>query len=270
MEQGEKKKVTIYLPNIKESLSKELQAKEKAIKNILKDTPFENDTNTIFEHLVKLQDALHLTATSAKTEEENLKEWLSLIDTLIVLHGIVRNKSINIADVSCVLPKEFKLLAIQAIKRLNVEYKNNPNLCLFGTGKYTNKIYDNEEREVSDTQTDFYCLEVVEYRRPTIFNLRKLKTRLESIKKQAGKHTYTKETPNKLTPKFRVVCAIAVFCQCDGFTKWQKKAQRNKIIFDCLQVFGYVDNGSYLDANTQRSRVRDAEESDIIFVSPPL
>ena len=61
------KAIEIYLPNITDSLNKEMLEKQSAITNILRETPFGKDTNAIFEHLVRVQGALHLSENTIKS-----------------------------------------------------------------------------------------------------------------------------------------------------------------------------------------------------------
>ncbi len=261
MEQGKKKKVTIYLPNIKENPCEELNANEKAIRDILRGTPFEEDTNTIYEHLVKLQGASHLTESNTKARKEQINNDLDVTRTLLALHTIPER-----IELKCELSGSIGLAANlpQSIVKETTSQIRNAAIAIFNQSPnlFVGKDSDNNPIILSPTNKEHLKAKEKE-----------LESQLEELnttRKSIGKATYTKESPNKITDTFRQTCAIKIFCQSDGFIKWQKKAQRNRIIFECLQVFGYVDNGNYLDANTQRSRVRDAEECDIIFVSPPL
>ena len=70
------KAIEIYLPNNTDSLNKDLLEKQNAISKILKGTPFEKDTYTIFEHLVRVQGALHITESNMQSRKEHLKEEL--------------------------------------------------------------------------------------------------------------------------------------------------------------------------------------------------
>ena len=256
MEQREKKKVTIYLPNIKESLSKELQTKEKAIRNILKDTPFEKDTNTIFEHLVKLHGALHYSEIEIQSHKDHLQIQKDIVNTILTFFNMPKDIEIICSGKIVCLPSIIVNETAMKIRESAIHLFNQTPSLFRGLDKNGNQI-------ILDPRNK----EHLEIKKQELEEKEKV---LNKIKAHHGNATYTKDNPNKLTSKFRIVCAISIFVGCDGFDKWQVKAQRNRIIFECLQVCGYVENCSYLDANTQRSRVRDAEESDIIFVSPPL
>lgn len=266
----ERKKATIYLPNMVGGLNKELQDKQKSIVETLKGTPFEQDTNIIFEHLCKVQGALHITNANIYAKVEYLQKDLDLVNTLIALHYLKQGQKMDVGDInSCAFPKE--VVASATVAAIDL-YNNNINVCMGGAGKYTNELSENaQEHKFSEHQDDFFHIEVQEYKEPSIEHLRRKKKEIEKqMQKKAGKLTSLKETPCQLTDTFKQVCAIDIFCKCDGFGIWDRKSERNRCIFKCLMDFGYIPHNECPDANTQRSRIRDAENYDFVFVSPPI
>ena len=279
------KEITIYLPPMPKSLNKGLSAKQKEIEIKLKGTPFEKDTNTIFEHLVKVQGALHFSGEKERISIAKAKRDLDLINTLLVLFhsnpDVPKLKS-DVIEESTHIPKE----VIAAMKNVAKElYDKNLSLCHQSVVKYKRKdeIKENGTIVIRPEKTPYfqekedknYCVRVVvgEYSPITDLNhLLNQKQKLEKIQGHAGNKTNEKDEPHILTDTFRMLCAIKGFCKCDGFEKWGKRgnAERNRCIFECLQVFAIADDRKYLDANTQRSRVRDAEIRNIVFVSLPL
>ena len=256
---GANKAIEIYLPNNTDSLNKEMLEKQKAITKILKGTPFEKDINAIFELLVKVEGALHKTEADMVSRKEHLKEDLDVIKTLLAFHTIPEKIELRcflngVIGIDANLPQTIIESTTLQIKNAAIQlFNQNPYLFCGKDGiilSPTNKEHlKTKEKELEG-------------------QIRELNT----IREKAGKATYTRDTPNEIKNTFRLVCAIKVFCKCDGFKEWGKgcNAKRNRCIFDCLQVFGYANDGKYLNANTQRSRVRDAEESNILFVCPPL
>ena len=79
------KVIEIYLPK-KDCFNKELAEKQSSITKILKGTPFEKDTNTIFEHLVRVREALHITESNMESRKTHLQEELDVIKTLLALN----------------------------------------------------------------------------------------------------------------------------------------------------------------------------------------
>ena len=260
MGQVKKKKVIIYLPNIDDSLSEEMQIKKRAIRDILKDTPFEEDTNKIFEHLAKLQGALHLTESNTEVKKEQINNGMDVTRTLLALHTIPEK-----IELKCEISGSAGLAANlpQSIVKETALQIRNAAIAIFNQSPYLFVGKDSDNNPIILNPTNKEHLKAKEK------ELENQQEELNKTRRSLGKATYTKDSPNKITDTFKLTCAVSIFVGCDGFNKWQEKAKRNRIIFECLQVFGYVDNGSYLDANTQRSRVRDAEKSDIIFISPP-
>lgn len=279
------KTIEIYLPNIV-SLNKGLLAKQKEIAKILKGTPFEEDTNTIFEHLVRVQGAMHLSGENESITLAKVNKDLDLINTIMVLFhsqsDMPKLKSEVIGE-STHIPEEI----IAAMKNVAKElYDKNLSLCHKNVVKYKKKDVikngiiiiepiEKGEEVYKDKADKDYCEKIIigEYRPITdLEHIRDQRDRLKKIKGYAGKKTIKKETPNKVTDTFRMLCAIKGFCKCDGFDGWGERgnAERNRCIFECLQVFAIADDIKYLDANTQRSRVRDAETRNIVFISPPL
>ena len=253
------KAIGIYLPNITDSLNKEMLEKQSAITNILRETPFGKDTNAIFEHLVRVQGALHLSENTIKSRKEHLKENLDIIKVLLALH----TKPEKI-ELRCFLSGETGLdanLPPTIIENITLQIKDAA-IKLFNQSPY---LFCGKDGAI-------LCPTNKEHLKEKEKDLESQIGELNTIKEKAGKATYTKDTPNKVTDTFRLTCAIKVFCQCDGFKEWGKRgnAKRNKCIFECLQLLGLVNEKKYLDANTQRSRIRDAETSNIEFVSQPL
>ena len=253
------KAIEIYLPNNTDSLYKGLLAKQRRIERILKGTPFEKDTNNIFEHLVKVQGALHKAESDMVSRKQHLKEGLDVIKTLLAFYTIPEK-----VELRCFLNGVIGLdvnLPQTIIESTSLQIKDeaiklfNQSPYLF-CGKDGNILSPTNKKHLKAKEKDLEA------------QIEELNTKRE----KSGKATYTKDTPNKVTDTFRMLCAIKGFCKCDGFYGWGERgnARRNECIFKCLQVFGYANDGKYLDANTQRSRVRDAEKRIIVFVCPPL
>jgi len=280
------KAIEIYLPNNTDSLNKDLLEKQNAISKRLKGTPFEKDTYEIFEHLVRVQGAMHYSGEKEERRTAKAKEDLNLINTIMVLfhsHSDAPKLKSEVIEQSTIIPEKI----IAAMKNVAKElYDKNLSLCLKSVVKYKKKDVikngiiiiepiEKGEEVYKDKADKDYCEKVIigEYRPITDFeHIRDQWDRLKKIKGYAGKKTIKKETPNKITDTFRMLCAIKGFCKCDGFDGWGERgnAERNRCIFECLQVFAIADDKKYLDANTQRSRVRDAETRNIVFFSPPL
>ena len=280
------KAIEIYLPNNTDILNKDLLEKQNAISKILKGTPFEKDTYTIFEHLVRVQGALHYSGEKEERRTAKAKEDLNLINTIMVLfhsHSDAPKLKSEVIEQSTIIPEKI----IAAMKNVAKElYDKNLSLCLKNVVKYKKKDVikngiiiiepiEKGEEVYKDKADKDYCEKVIigEYRPITdLEHIRDQRDRLKKIKGYAGKKTIKKETLNKVTDTFRMLCAIKGFCKCDGFDGWGERgnAERNRCIFECLQVFAIADDIKYLDANTQRSRVRDAETRNIVFISPPL
>lgn len=253
------KAIEIYLPNNTDSLNKDLLEKQNAISKILKGTPFEKDTYAIFEHLVRVQGALHKTESDMSSRKEHLKEELDVIKTLLALYTIPEKIEIRcgvngVIGLDANIPRSIVGSITLKIKNAAIAlFNQSPYLFC---GKDGNILSPTNKKHLKAKEKDLEA------------QIEELNTKRE----KSGKATYTKDTPNKVTDTFRMLCAIKGFCKCDGFYGWGERgnATRNECIFKCLQVFGYANDGKYLDANTQRSRVRDAEKRIIVFVCPPL
>ena len=287
------KAIEIYLPNNTDSLNKDLLEKQSAISKILCETPFEKDINAIFEHLVKVQGAMHYSGEKEERRTAKAKEDLNLINTIMVLfhsHSDAPKLKSEVIKQSTIIPEEI----IAAMKNVAKElYDKNLSLCLKNVVKYKKKDVikngiiiiepiEKGEEVYKDKADKDYCEKVIigEYRPITDYkHIRDQWDRLKKIKGYAGKKTIKKETPHIITDTFRMVCAIKVFCNCKGFYEWGKRgnAMRNECIFKCLQVFGYTTIQNTTDAmeqadrrNYEKKRVNDAEKSNIVFISPPL
>jgi hypothetical protein len=253
------KAIEIYLPNNTDSLNKDLLEKQNAISKILKGTPFEKDTYVIFEHLVRVQGALHKTESDMSSRKEHLKEELDVIKTLLALYTIPEKIEIRcgvngVIGLDANIPQSIVGSITLKIKNAAIAlFNQSPYLFC---GKDGNILSPTNKKHLKAKEKDLEA------------QIEELNTKRE----KSGKATYTKDTPNKVTDTFRMLCAIKGFCKCDGFYGWGERgnATRNECIFKCLQVFGYANDEKYLDANTQRSRVRDAEKRIIVFVCPPL
>ena len=259
------KAIEIYLPNNTDSLNKDLLEKQSAISKILKGTPFEKDTNAIFEHLVRVQGALHITESNMQSRKEHLKEELNIIKTLILLNSTPESMTIKCSDVMVTLPNAIVMDIALRIRESTIKlFNQSPYL-------FVSKDKDNNSQILNPNNLEHL------YQKESELNkqLKELNTRRE----KAGKATYTQETPNKVTDTFRMLCAIKGFCKCDGFNGWGKRgnAKKNRCIFECLQVFGYTTIKKNTDAmekadqrNYEKNRVIAAERSNIVFISPPL
>ena len=259
------KAIEIYLPNIV-SLNKGLLAKQKEIAEILKGTPFEEDTNTIFEHLVKVQGALHKSESDMVSRKQHLKEDLDVIKTLLALHTPPDR-----IELRCFLNGTIGLdvtLPQTIIKSISLQIKDAA-IKLFNQSPY---LFCGKDGNILSPTNNIH-LKAKER------DIEKQIKELNTIRENSGKATYTKDTPNKVTDTFRMLCAIKVFCKCDGFKGWGKRgnAKRNECIFKCLQVFGYTTIKNTTDAigkaaqrNYEKNRISAAEKSNIVFISPPL
>ena len=290
---GTNKAIEIYLPNITDSLNKEMLEKQKDIAKILKGTPFEEDSNTIFEHLVRVQGAMHLSGENESITLAKVKKDLDLINTIMVLFhsqsDMPKLKS-EVIEKSTHIPEEI----IAAMKNVAKElYDKNLSLCHQSVVKYKKKdiikngiiqikeLNKGEEVYKDEANKDF-CEKVIvgEYRPITDYeHIRNQWNRLDKMQGDRGKKTNKKEKHHIIKDTFRIVCAIKIFCKCGGFKEWGRRgnAKRNKCIFDCLQIFGYTTIKDTKDAierekqrNYWKNRVSAAENSNIVFVSPPL
>lgn len=260
------KAIEIYLPNNTDSLNKDLLEKQSAISKILKGTPFEKDTNFILEHLVKVQKALHLTEHNSSLSKHYLYEYLGVVKTLIALYELPTELVINCGAWKVDLPKTLINSTAMFIKKSATELFNQTPM-LFNGG-----MDDDGNQLVLDPTNK-------EHLKKKEKDIESQITELNINRSKAGKPTYTKDTPNKITETFRQVCAIKIFCKCDGFKEWGERgnAKRNRCIFDCLQEFGYTTIRETTNAitaeaqrNYEKSKVKDAEVTNIIFVSEPL
>lgn len=288
-----KKAIEIYLPPKTDSLNKEMLEKQSAITMILKGTPFEKDTNAIFEHLKRVQWAFHFSGEKERISIAEAKRNLALINTILVLFhsntDIPKLKS-DVIENSTDIPEEIIAAMKSAAKEL---YDKNLSLCHQGVVKYKRKDEIKEDGTIivrstnkpyfQDKEDKEYCEKVVVGVYSPITDLAHIlnqKQRLEKIQGYAGNKTNKKEKPHIITDTFRMLCAIKVFCQCDGFEDWNYrggKTDRNIRIFECLQVFGYATIRDTIDKDDEerqrqyiKERVRDAEKSNIVFVCPPL
>lgn len=263
---GTNKAIEIYLPNITDSLNNELLEKQSAITKILKGTPFEKDTNVIFEHLVRVQGALHKTESDMLSIKEHLKENMDVIKTLLALYTIPEKIEIRcgvngVIGLDANIPKSIVGSITLQIKNAAITlFNQSPYLFC---GKDGQILSPTNKEHLKAKEKDLECQIKV----------------LNTTRENSGKATYTKDTPNKTTDTFRIICAIKGFCKCDGFDGWGKRgnAKRNKCIFECLQVFGYItikDATNAIERENQRNywknRVSAAENSNIVFVTPPL
>lgn len=259
------KAIEIYLPTITDSLNNDLLEKQCAITKILKGTPFEKDTNSIFEHLVRVQGALHITESNMQSIKEHLKEMLNIVKTLILLNSTPESMAIKCSDVMVTLPNAIVMDIALRIKESTIKLFNQSPYLFASLDKDNNPIILNPNN-----------LEHLYYKES---ELNKQLKELNKRREKAGKATYTQERPNKVTNTFRMLCAIKGFCKLDGFDGWGKRgnATRNKCIFQCLQVFGYTTIKNTTDAiiraeqrNYWKKKVSAAENSNIVFVCPPL
>ena len=123
------KAIEIYLPNITDSLNNDLLEKKSAISKILKGTPFEKDTYAIFEHLVRVQGALHITESNMQSRKEHLKEELNIIKTLILLNSTPESMAIKCSDVMVTLPNAIAMDIALRIKESTIKlFNQNPYL----------------------------------------------------------------------------------------------------------------------------------------------
>ena len=259
-------KITIYLPPMPNSLSKGLSAKQREIEKILEGTPFEKDTNTIFEHLVRVQGALHYKEIEIQSHKEQNQRLLDIVEALLALQKLPKDMSIGFDAWNIKLPKIIVSDTALYIKAsLFGLFKQTPSLFIGG--------FDDDGNEIVLDPNNKSHLKAKKR------ELEQVKEMLNTLKKHQGPATYTNDTPNEITDTFRIVCAIKGFCKCDGFNGWGKRgnAKRNKCIFECLQVFGYATIDDTTDAtikadqrNYWRNRVGAAEKSNIVFVCPPM
>lgn len=263
---GTKKVIEIYLPNMTDSLNKEMLEKQSAITEILKGTPFEKDTNAIFEHLVRVQGALHYKEIKIQSHKEQNQRLLDIVEALIALQESPKGMKIVFGVWSIDLPQIMVSdTALYLRKSLMELFNNTPSLFIGGFDDDGNEIVLNPNNK-SHLKTKKKELEEV-------------KDMLINLKKHPGPATYTKDTPSGIKDTFRMLCAIKGFCNFDGFYRWGKRgnAKRNECIFKCLQVFGYTTIKETTDAkeradqrNYKKTSVSAAEKKDIVFISPPL
>lgn len=260
------KAIEIYLPNNTDSLNKDLLEKQSAISKILKGTPFEKDTYAIFEHLVRVQGALHKTESDMSSRKEHLKEELDVIKTLLALYTIPEKIEIR-CGVNGVIGLDANIPR-SIVGSITLKIKNAA-IALFNQSPY---LFCGKDGNILSPTNNIH-LKAKER------DIEKQIEELNTKRKKSGKATYTKDTPNKVTDTFRMVCAIKVFCNCEGFYEWGKRgnAKRNRRIFECLQVFGYTTIRDNTDAmgkadqrNYEKKKISYAERSNIVFISPPL
>lgn len=260
------KATEIYLPNITDSLNKELLEKQSEIAKILKDTPFKKDTHEIFEHLVRVQGALHKTESDMVSRKKHLKEDLDVIKTLLALYANPEK-----IELRCGFNGKIGLDANipQSIVGSVALQIKNAAITLFNQSPY---LFCGKDGIIL-SPTNKKHLKAKEKELGSQIKV------LNTIRKNAGKATYAKDTLYEIKDSFRLICAIKVFCKCDGFDEWGKRgnAKRNRCIFECLQVFGYTTIKDTKDAmekadqrNYEKNRVYAAEKSNIVFISPPL
>ena len=258
--------IQIYLPNITNSLNKELLEKQSAITNILKGTPFEKDTNAIFEHLVKVQGALHYKEIEIQSHKEQNQRLLDIVEALIALFQLPKEMKLSFGVWSIDLPQIMVCdTALYLRKSLMELFNNTPSLFNGGFDDDGNQIVldPNNKSHLKAKKKE----------------LEQVQEMLNTLKQHQGRATYSKNTPNEITDTFRIVCAIKIFCKCDGFKKWGRRgnAKRNECIFKCLQVFGYTTIKNTTDEmknaeqrNYEKKKVNDAEKRNIVFISTPL
>ena len=259
------KVIEIYLPK-KDCFNKELAEKQSSITKILKGTPFEKDTNTIFEHLVRVREALHITESNMESRKTHLQEELDVIKTLLALNKTPQKIELRcgingVIGLDANIPQSIVGIIAHQIKNAVIElFNQSPYLFCGNDGKILNPT---NKEHLKAKEQEIEC------------KIKELNTK----RGKSGKATYTKETPNQITDTFRMLCAIKFFCKCDGFNEWQYrggKTERNRCIFKCLQVFSYTtirDTAETEEAEAQRnyekSKVIDAEKSNIEFIPEP-
>lgn len=288
------KAIEIYLPNFAKAISlhEELLEKQSQIANLLKGTPFEGDTITIFEHLVKVKEAMHL--SGERTEKENNENSLRLdiVNNLLILFHPDEEPKLKGNGICTSIPKEIIIAAKNAAKEL---YDKDLSLCHQSVVKYKKKDvvingfiqtkqFKKKQVVCKDKKSKVYSEKViVEEYRPITDRAHLLEKResLLAQKRKAGAKTNIMGTPHIIKDTTRMLCAIKIFCNCDGFKDWGYrggKTKRDKLIFDCLQVFGYasiIDSKDIDKYEREKQRqnikekIRDAETSNIVFVSPP-
>lgn len=240
METEEKKSINIYYTRKRISLNKEAKTQRGRIEKILKGTPFEDYTTKIFRHLLIVQVLQH--GYGAEIESaicKNTKD-LEIVSTLLILQ-----KATNL-QIKCRYDKETKNKAqcsdipkelIQPIRNAAIElYNKTLNLCMVPTG----------ETWVSEESGEVY--NKTKYQNPTINYLENKQRELQeellnlgNMKQINGHPTYIKEYPNQLSPALRKKCAITIFIKCKNAfdeSKWNTAKERNKVIFECLEVMG--------------------------------
>ena len=260
------KTIEIYLPKLEKCLNKEMLRKQSPITKILKGTPFEKDTNAIFEHLVRVQGALHYKEIEIQSHKEQNQRLLDIVEALIALGKLPKEMKIDFGVRSIDLPQIMVSdVALYLRKSLMNHFNNTPSLFIGG--------FDNNGNEIVLNPNNKSHLETKKK------ELEEVKDMLTNLKRHPGPATYTKDTPSGITDTFRMQCAIKGFCKCDGFKEWGDRgnAKRNECIFKCLQVFGYTTIKETTDAmeradqrNYKKTRVSAAEKKDIVFISPPL
>lgn len=263
---GTNKAIEIYLPNITDSLNKELLEKQSAITKILKGTPFEKDTNAIFEHLVKVQGALHYKEIEIQSHKEQNQRLLDIVEALIALRELPKEMKISFGVWSIDLPQIMVSDTALFIRKSLMElFNNTPSLFIGG--------FDNDGNEIVLNPNNKSHLKTKKR------ELEEVKDMLINLKKHPGPATYTKDTPSGITDTFRMLCAIKGFCKFDGFDGWGKRgnAKRNECIFKCLQVFGYITIKEATNAikraeqrNYWKNRVSAAINTNIVFICPPF
>ena len=241
----EKKSFTIYYTRVRISLNKEAKTQRGRIEKILKGTPFEEYTTMIFKHLIIVQVLQHGDGEEIETAIGEAKKQLELVSTLLILQ-----KATNF-QIKCRYDKETKDKAqcsdipselIPPIIKAAIElYNQTLNLCMVPTG----------ETWISEESGEEY--NKTKYQPPTIEYLENKQRELQdellywgNLKQENGHPTYITGHPNQLSPALRKKCAITIFIKCKNAfdeSKWNTAKERNKVIFECLEVMGIASKG---------------------------
>lgn len=242
----DKIKVTLYIPHLATSLTNKLQAKRGALIELLKDTPFEKDTISIFMHLCKVKVMQHYSGANSESEISYLQKGLDLLNTLIVLHPSSNGVKLKAEGIVVDMPKTVIVSARNEAERL---YNEEPYLFCDDDGIY------HSPKDLNG---------LLERKR----NIQHQIDNLRNERKNAGNPTYEKGNPKELSPAFRIKCAISIFAQCDGFSEWGNNAERNRIIFKGLNIMEIVDDEKETD-NNRRKMVNDTLKYEFAYITPP-
>ena len=227
--------IQIYLPNITNSLNKELLEKQSAITNILKGTPFEKDTNAIFEHLVKVQGALHYKEIEIQSHKEQNQRLLDIVEALIALFQLPKEMKLSFGVWSIDLPQIMVCdTALYLRKSLMELFNNTPSLFNGGFDDDGNQIVldPNNKSHLKAKKKE----------------LEQVQEMLNTLKQHQGRATYRRGNAKRNECIFK---CLQVF----GYTTIKNTTDEMK---------------NAEQRNYEKKKVNDAEKRNIVFISPPL